>query len=59
MFIKRIKSHMLQHPFDTNLLESGNDLRYLQIMGHRSTKTTEIYKHVATNIFLKIKNPLD
>ncbi len=58
--LRKVTPQMLRHSFATHLLEDGTDIRYIQtLLGHSSTKTTEIYTQVALHNFKSIRNPLD
>lgn len=57
---KPVTLHWLRHSYATHLMESGTDLRYIQeLLGHNSSRTTEIYTHVSTKSIQQIKSPFD
>jgi integrase/recombinase XerD len=58
--MKDVGVHSLRHSYATHLHESGLDIRYIQeLLGHKSSKTTEIYTHVSRRALLNIKSPID
>ncbi|WP_042298645.1 tyrosine-type recombinase/integrase [Paraburkholderia bannensis] len=57
---KSITPHSLRHAFATHLLESGTDVRTIQLLlGHRSLATTSRYLKVATSTVCATTSPFD
>jgi integrase/recombinase XerD len=57
---KKLTLHSLRHSYATHLLENGIDLRFIQeLLGHKSSKTTEIYTHVRVKSIESIRSPFE
>jgi integrase/recombinase XerD len=57
---KPITPHSLRHAFSVHLLESGTDVRTIQLLlGHRSLATTARYLRIATSKVCATASPLD
>lgn len=57
---KQVTLHSLRHSFATHLLESGVDIRVIQVLlGHEKLTTTARYSQVATTTLREVKGPLE
>jgi integrase/recombinase XerD len=57
---KDVGVHSLRHSYATHLHENGVDIRYIQeLLGHRSSRTTEIYTHVSRRNLVAVRSPID
>lgn len=57
---KRVTAHTLRHSYATHLYERNVNLRSIQtLLGHSSSKTTEIYTHVGSLHLQNVQSPLE
>ena len=57
---KDVGVHSLRHSYATHLHESGLDIRYIQeLLGHKSSRTTEIYTHVSRRNLIAVRSPIE
>jgi integrase/recombinase XerD len=57
---KRVTAHSLRHSFATHLLESGTDIRIIQVLlGHSHLETTARYAQVASGLIAGTASPFD
>lgn len=57
---KKVHTHLIRHCNATHLLENGTDIKLIQkLLGHASSKTTEIYTHISSNLISRINSPIN
>ena len=57
---KRVSPHLVRHSYATHLLESGADLRTIQLLlGHAEVRHTVLYLHLSRKHLQAVANPLD
>ena len=57
---KPVTLHWLRHSYATHLHETGVDILFIQqLLGHKSTKTTQIYTHVSKKSLHNIRSPFE